>query len=52
MKFLFTIGAASLAATAAMAHGNAHLHPHGAEVYLAAVVVAGLGIVALKTIRK
>ena len=34
---------AALTATPALAHGGAHVHPHGAEAWLAQVLVSAVG---------
>ena len=44
--------AATLSASAASAHGNAHLHPHGAETYIIAILLACLGAAAAVALRK
>ena len=52
MKSFFTIGGASLLATSAMAHDGTHLHPHGAESVLMAILVAALGVAAVTFVKK
>lgn len=52
MKSFFMIGSAALLANTAMAHDGAHLHPHGAESYLVAILVAALGVAAVTMVKK
>lgn len=51
-----TLGIAAIGgvlASQAAAHGGAHLHPHGAEISLAAVLVlAAAGVAFLAWVRK
>lgn len=52
MKTFLISSAVSLFGTSAMAHGGAHLHPHGADTFLMAVLVVGFGIAALLAVRR
>ena len=52
MKSLFTFGGASLLATSAIAHDGAHLHPHGADSFLVAILVAAFGVAAVVAVKK
>ncbi|MBT8153200.1 hypothetical protein KMP13_04710 [Epibacterium ulvae] len=38
--------AATLTAGPALAHGGAHIHPHGAETWIAAAIAAGIAAIA------
>lgn len=50
MKYVPTV-AAALVTTPALAHGGAHLHPHGYETYIAFGAIAAF-VLGLRALRK
>lgn len=53
MKSVVTLAAVlSIAATAAQAHGGAHMHPHGAEGWILFALGMGLASLAWRWVRK
>lgn len=52
MKLPLITIAAALAGTAASAHGGAHLHPHGIDLWVIALITAGVGIASFALMRR
>lgn len=52
MKAIVTLGASAFAGTKAFAHGGQHLHPHGAELYPVLIVLAILGVAAIRALTR
>ena len=52
MKTLAFTPAIALLASPALAHTGAHLHPHGGEALLVWCVLAAVGVVVLRIVKR
>ena len=52
MKLLSMTVIAALTGTATLAHGGAHLHPHGIDTSIIVLTAAALAVAAFALIRK
>lgn len=52
MKLLCMTITAALTGQAASAHGGAHLHPHGLDTAIMALMAASLAVIAIAVARK
>lgn len=52
MKMAFITFAATVTGTASLAHGGAHIHPHGIDASVVVLTIVALGVAALAVVRK